>query len=81
MLTIFPVKNPEYYASDDYYVKNGEIVGVWVGYLAKEQGFPKTLELDHYNNVLQGKSPVTGKALFQENRRLPQNAKKKGVRC
>ncbi|WP_159821539.1 MobF family relaxase [Colwellia sp. 20A7] len=67
MLTIFPVKNPEYYASDDYYVKKGERVGVWDGYLAKELGLPKTVELDHYNNVLQGKSPFTGKALFQEN--------------
>ncbi|MFA0631053.1 MobF family relaxase, partial [Vibrio sp. 10N.222.49.A3] len=61
MLTIFPVKNADYYTEwtqTDYYLNNDELPGLWNGYIAHLLGIGhcEVIEED-YKNLMGGFSP------------------------
>ncbi|KOY36928.1 MobF family relaxase [Vibrio parahaemolyticus] len=69
MLTIFPIKNINYYSEwsqFDYYLNNDELPGIWSGYLAHLLGIKGEIGEEHFRNLMNGYSP-DGKKAFVKN--------------
>lgn len=69
MLTIFPIKNIDYYkqwTQEDYYINAGDPPGQWAGYIAHVLGLSGDVEEEEYRNLMQGFSP-NGREAFAKN--------------
>ncbi|EHH1282627.1 relaxase domain-containing protein [Vibrio parahaemolyticus] len=69
MLTIFPIRNVDYYVEwtqNDYYLNNDEQPGIWIGYIAHLLGLNGEIIEEHYKNLMKGFSP-DGKTAYVQN--------------
>ncbi|EPC6194221.1 MobF family relaxase [Vibrio cholerae] len=69
MLTIFPIRNHDYYAEwtqNDYYLNNAELPGDWAGYIARLLGLNGEVGEKEYHNLMNGFSP-DGKTAYVQN--------------